>query len=616
MKAAGLRTVGARMRIGPMMHWPEVRKRRAWPLDGNAAVGATILLVGILYVVFLANWAGPIDGLWSIDQGVRLEQIESLRATRFRSLATLYPGESIDPNHEFTPLLGQYLYRNGRSYSMFSVAWAATSSVPFALFSYAGLYVVPVGATLVLLFLAHRLTRENLSTAGRLLLVLVLGLTTPLAFYGLVFWDHTLVAMLVLLALWWVVPEGREDGARRLFLAGLTFGLAAWFRPETMLAFSALPGAMLLARRLPGWKPLLWLATGGAAALIPLFLFNQLAYGFFLGPHVLVAGHVTYIGGGLAAQWRRRTEWAALLLAPRWRGALAAIAALLLLRLAGRWPPLARRRRLLTISSLLLAAAGIGILLRLADGLQASILATAPLALLLLLPTPESCPESVEAPPQRPASDPGARTPGGRGPMSQFLGLFALLYLFLAFLAGIPDGGVQWGPRLLLPAVAPLAIAGFLRLADWTERPIPAAPRAALFAAFLLLSAAGLVSEIRGLRAIHSANEASRGVVEAVIQTGQRTVVCSDTAVASLLAPIFYRGYLVFRAETAGRLEQLVARLARHRLGGFVLIDRPERPVLTAPPGKGIVFVEGSVRVLPLGFRATVFRITAAGSSH
>src|SRR5262245_5113481 len=85
-----------------------------------AAPSAAFLLVGILHVYLLATQAGPLDGVWSIDQGVRVEQIQSLIATRYRSLASVYYGEFVDPTRAYTPLLGQYLYRAGKSYSMFS----------------------------------------------------------------------------------------------------------------------------------------------------------------------------------------------------------------------------------------------------------------------------------------------------------------------------------------------------------------------------------------------------------------------------------------------------------------------------------------------------------------
>jgi hypothetical protein len=572
---------------------PDVRHRTTAPTREGAAVVLAILLVAFLHVSLLATRVGPLDGLWSIDQGVRLEQIESLLQTRFRSLETVYPGASVDLPTGASPLVGQYLYRDHKSYAMFSVASAGLNALPYALFSARGLYVIPVAGTLVLLFLAQRLTRAVLSAGARSLLVLVLALTTPLAFYSLVFWDHTLVAMLTMLAIWLAIPAETAPTARGLAWAGFILGLGSWFRPEILLGLPALAGAILLVGTKPRWTPLIRLGAGAAIALAPLFLFNRLAYGVFLGPHVLVAGKLRYYGETLAAVLRQRLGWAKLLVAPPWPEALAALAALLLLLLAGRWAPLARRQRALTLSSIVLVFLAIAILRRQDLDLQTTLLATSPFLLLVMLPSPWPAEER--------RTEPNARR------LSRFLTFFGALYVLLVFLAVLPDGGAQWGPRLLLPAVPPLVIAGFLRLAEWTRRPVSSLASVTLVAAALTLAAAGLVSELDGLRSIREANEESHGLVEAIVRSGQRVIVCSDPAIPSMLAPIFYRGYLVFRAETAERLGLLAGRLAGHGLHEFMLIHRFDQPVLTEPV-EFAVPVEGSQQTFLKIYRAGVFR--------
>ncbi|MGH9366316.1 MAG: LA_3751/LA_3752 family putative glycosyltransferase [Thermoanaerobaculia bacterium] len=585
-------------------------KGRARPRDA-APVGVTILLVGILYTVLLATRVGPLDGVWSIDQGVRIEQIQSLLATRFRSLASVYPGDAVDPKHGFTPLLGQYFYRDGRSYSMFSAAWAVLNSLPYRFLSYTGLHVVPLVSTLGLLLVAARLTRGLIGTGWRLVLILVLGLATPLFFYSFVFWEHSLVSMLALLALYLAIREGDGPLKGRLTWSGALLGLAVWFRPEMVIAVPALAGALLLTDRPPRWRPILRLAAGAAAALASLFLFNQLAYGNFLGPHVLVAGHVIYGGQSLATLQRRRADWAAFLIAPPWPVVLTAIGALLFLRFL--YPRLSRtrgRHQLLTLSAAGLAFIGVALLVQTGQGLETSLLVTAPLGLLWLLPWPGQT--SVQAGGKRiagKAPEEEARLNASSARTGRRLGLFAVLYVSLAFLGVLPDGGNQWGPRMLLPAVAPLVVAGFLRLAEWTRRPLPAAAGAGLVLAFLALASAGLFSELRGLRAIRTANQDARRFSDAVAATGERVVVCSDTIVPKLLAPIFYDGYLVFRAETAARFERLAQRLVNHSLRRLVLIDRPEGPVLPLPPGSVSVVADGPPIPLPKGYRLTVLRL-------
>jgi hypothetical protein len=563
-----------------------------------------VLLVGALYVVLLATRVGPLDSVWSIDQGVRLEHIESLLATRFHSLATVYPGDPIDPKHDFTPLLNQYLYRDGRSYSMFSAAFSALTSLPYRFFSYAGLYVVPIASTLGLLLIAGRLTRGLLPPRWRIVLILALSLTTPLLFYSLVFWDHTLVSMLVLLALHWTIRADGGSRIGRLAGAGAVLGVAAWFRPEMVLAAPSLALALLLAKVPPGWKLIVPLAAGAGAGLAPLFIFNQAAYGTFLGPHVLVAARVTYPSRSLSELLRARADWAAFLISPPWRVGIAVIGVLLVLRFLGaRVSVGAARRSPLLFSAALMTGLGVILLSRSADGLETTLLVTAPLTLLWLLPSsPEPPPASVDI-------GPGAEPAPSAEHVERILGVFGISYLALAFLAGLPNGGNQWGPRVLLPAVAPLVIAGFLRAAAWRLQRPPGVAGAAVGAAFLTLAAAGVASELRGLRTLEAKNAEIRQFSIAVAGTGERVVVCSDTIVPKLLAPIFYRGYLMFRAETPDRLARFVPNLQNNGFRRFVLIDRPEQPVLASWFASRGVVAEGPPVPLPKGYQLTVVRL-------
>jgi hypothetical protein len=588
---------------------PALRGSRAFrAIRGESPVYFALLSLGALYVFLLATRVGPLDGVWSIDQGVRIEQIQSLLLTRFRSLATVYPGQPIDPKLQFTPLLGQYLFQNGRSYSMFSTAWAALSSLPYRLFSYPGLYVIPVVATLLLLFCAGRLTRPLLSPGARAVLILSLGLTTPLCFYSLVFWDHALVAMLAMLALWGALPDGSRRESGRLLAAGAALGISVWFRPETFLAIPALGAAVWTTGERARGRSLVALAAGGGATLAPLLLFNRFAYGVLAGPHVAVVTPVLQLEASVGSHFHRRMEWAAAVLAPPWRSVLAAIGAILALRVLYGWTSRPGQRRLLvTLSAVALVLVGVQ-LVRHDDWFsQTSLLLTAPLALLCLLPWAAGGGHAVRSHngaggANLPHASPAARL--GRG-----LAVFAALFLALAWLVGLPEGGSQWGPRMLLPAIAPLVVSGFLRLVDWTRHPLPGIASVALVASFAMLAAAGGHSQYRGIAAVRLANENSRRFSDVVLESKQRVVVCSDTAVPKLLAPIFYRGDFIFRAETPERLGRLLPNLRQAGFRELLLIDHLEKPVLGLPSDTAPFATTGTAQGLPFGYRATVVRI-------
>jgi hypothetical protein len=536
------------------------RRFRLWP-------AAAITAIGILYVIILATALGPLNGFWSSDQGVKVIQVTSLLLNKFRTNALIYPGSVYDPEIAMSPLRGQYLQHGGDTYAMFSAQFAFASSIPFFLFGYPGLYIIPIVSTLCTLRAVATIGRSLLSPGWVLISILLCGLTTPLFFYSLVFWEHTLATLLVTTALALLLLGMERKGALPLFIAGLFLGAAPWFRNETMLAIPAVLFALVVVRRTGALQAMAWVAMGALLSVGILLVFNQSAYGSFVGPHVLVASRSNYTAEtSLASMVEQRFNWATILLVPRaHRFFVIDLGLFVAAALIGNT---SRNRAVIWLSlvTIVVFAMRLSSLVQYESsaGLHSTLLETFPLVLLCLVP--RAYPEQAVAEKHQVAAPAEA---WAKPQIAAVLGLFALGYIGLAWLAYIPDGGTQWGPRVLLPAIPPLVLVALWRLSTWFNRSDTQQIAIVLALALVLLSGTSLLGEVYGLRQIYNFNSSNAFMTQTVNHSGEQVIITDTWYAPALLAPIFYDGHLIYLVDTPQQFEQLVDRLAEHKVAQF-----------------------------------------------
>lgn len=558
------------------------------------AVAGTLLLVGAIYCGLLAFWVGPLNAFWSSDQGVKLIQVQSLVLNKYRSSALQYPGMSIDPLQAFSPLRGQYLAYQQQSYAMFSQLFAALSGVPYFLFGYAGLYLLPLLSGVLILAACAPLARRLIDSAAlAIVALLVIGVTSPVLFYSLIFWEHTPATLLVLLGVWQAVVAAETGRTRNALLAGLLVGLAAWLRNESVLAVVALGLALLLAGRSLRWRLALWIGAGATVTILPLLLFNQLTYGVFLGPHVVVAGQAAYTSGvDLGAQLAERRDWAALLLVPGdhpwW---MAGLLLILVLGLSSRLLPTGRSR--LISGWGIVATAGVMAFAMLTTALTSnptSLLLTFPIALLWALP--------------------GMPGPDASGPQTaRIVGVFSISFILLAWAAAIPDGGSQWGPRLLLPAIPLLGLLGLRQASNWyAVQRQQIGTIALVVVAAMLVNAAALV-ELRGLRVLRELNIANYGLLTTVAQSEQQVIITDIWYAPPYVAPIFYDQRMVFLIQNSAELDQLLAQLEQHRQTSFYYLGTQREQIVSGSRAHERLVISQEALNLPHDLSGAIYRI-------
>lgn len=195
--------------------------------------------------------------------------------------------EKIRPSHGF--IMG---LRNGYA-TVCLPLFALLGGIGYRLIGFGGLLLFPllagIGTVIVTYAMAGRLGLKS-----RDLLMLALGLATPLVLYSAVFWDHSLHMFLVAVAgyLFLRALEARRAGYAAL--AGATLGLGIWFHAMFPLLFIASSlAAIPLFRGRALRRPVAALVLGFVLPVALWAYANLCIYGTAGGPYTLMHSAVS-----------------------------------------------------------------------------------------------------------------------------------------------------------------------------------------------------------------------------------------------------------------------------------------------------------------------------------
>jgi hypothetical protein len=540
--------------------------RGAW----QAAAGAGALVFAACAALVAAL---PGDAYWINDCGSKALLAERLWASGFRDAHFSWREARADPAGRFFPIPPPFaLPHAGGFLSTYPPAYAALAAPALAAFGPRGLRLpaalgAAACAALFALWAAPALGRRS-AFAGALLL----GLASPLLFYGVTVWEHSLTVALVLAASL-CAARGR---AAHWAAAGAALGAACWLREELALALAAFAAAALLgsgrrARVLvePGGPSLACgslrggrlsrvglLAAGAALPGAALLAFNALYFGHPLGGHVLAnllappagaaAGRLDALAGLLGGFGHSAGERALF-------AGLGLGLPLLGLAAAGRAARAGPRAELVLSGALALAA-----LLAWGAGAWRQLASASPLETLvlhngLLLQWPLAALAGLGL--FRVWRDP-AYTELRRGLAAGvfFAGLVVCAGVAFPTSYGAQVGaGVHFGPRVLLPALPALLL---LALAAAQRG------RAADRLACALLAAAGLASALLALGLLREQQAESGRVARALRALPPAAVVTSHPFLPQHLAGLWdAKSFLL--APDPGALHAAAAALAR-----------------------------------------------------
>jgi hypothetical protein len=211
--------------------------RRTWIRSGELLAGTLLL---ILYVVAFA-WM-PRDVFWHPDEGAKFLAMRTLGWDHGLTYTLQYPGRVIDPTFEFYAghCGGGQVYPqpepDGGVHFRWPIWFPLASRPFFDAFGIAGVYVLPLLAG----WLSALVAGGWMTLAGSQLAplaILLIGCSTPLFFYSLGFFEHTLATFFGLVAAS-ILISARRRGWRTLLLLTPFLVIAVLLRVE-MLAFAA-----------------------------------------------------------------------------------------------------------------------------------------------------------------------------------------------------------------------------------------------------------------------------------------------------------------------------------------------------------------------------------------
>jgi len=215
----------------------------------------------------------PANAFWISDAGNKNLVAENFAVSGYRHVSIGYPAADIDPGFRWFPAAGNHFRQLGTHY--FSI-------VPWVfplLAAPLGTSWIPLAAGIGILMMMPALLRAVGSDADPAWAVIVTAFATPLAFYSLDFWEHTLATLLATGA---VVLLLR----RKPLLAGLAAGASIVIRDEGYVFLAAVIVALAVAHELrPRIAPLL---LGAAIVIAPYWFAQWTIFGNPFGLHLAV----------------------------------------------------------------------------------------------------------------------------------------------------------------------------------------------------------------------------------------------------------------------------------------------------------------------------------------
>jgi hypothetical protein len=507
-----------------------------------------LALVAMVYAG-LAFFILPQAAFFSSDEGLKLIQVENFARKGITGFSLDYPGRSLDPELSYVPINNPpALIREGKVYAVYPIVFPLLATPLYRILGYSGLYVIPIVSGLLTLVITCWLAR--LTGGSGTSSTIVLGLCSPLVFYSLVFWDHTLGTMLSTLAIALVLKNA--DNARKSWLiaGGILFGLAIWVRSEMYVMALVVP-AVLLFRSSRRFVHTLSLCLGMLVALIPLWIFQFLVYGDPIGPHV---EHFAW----LAKEVPVTSDRVAIIYHTLLEGNSSAVLSFLYIMAFVASAMLFRSSRLRRQTSLVIVSFGILAVATIPNVLEASagrplggLITTAPFLVFGFTALLNS---SVRE-------------------RNRILLAIGLGYAALVSVMTPVDPGLQWGPRFLLPIFPALAVvatnnfhalqaAGELRSAHL------------LRACFICTVALSLAVQAAGLRTLYVIKSRDRELIEKTGQLDAVHILSDEYGYAQYAAPLFYEKQF-FYVRDQEDYQRLTETLANHGISRYAFVTYP-----------------------------------------
>jgi hypothetical protein len=287
------------------------------PTHRLGALAFTVAAIALLAILATL----PPTGFFSADSGPKYWQCVAFAEGEGWPRGFDYPARDLDPERRHIPPFTAPI--GDRLASIYPVLFPLLAAVPELAAGDRALRLLPWLAALAAAWATGRLAsalRGDPVTGWGSAAALA---ATPLAFYAIAFWEHSLAAAMVVVGLLLVV-EGERDGARmpwRWGALGVLVGLGTWVRSEVVFLAPVLVVAAVWQNGPARPRSVLALAGGCVAGLAGGAAVQAVTLGRWLPLHATYhAGSSLRAHDFLASRLASLTEFAA----PHWSAGLAA----------------------------------------------------------------------------------------------------------------------------------------------------------------------------------------------------------------------------------------------------------------------------------------------------
>lgn len=222
--------------------------------------GFHIVLISLILLA-LGWYIASFDTFFSSDTGLRFMQVRQLIDHGWRTFAIDYPQQILDPNLEHVPYYYAYSLIDSEIYFDVSHVYPLLVSFFYSFLGKIGLPIVAVTGTVLTAVAIYKLAKlTNLPRPQILLWVTVFA--TPMLFYSLELWDHTLAAACGAWAVYGVAKALVGNRWQPAFWSGLVAGFGLAQRPE-MYLFTLVLGLAVLIFAWRRWRLIMAFIVGG-----------------------------------------------------------------------------------------------------------------------------------------------------------------------------------------------------------------------------------------------------------------------------------------------------------------------------------------------------------------
>jgi hypothetical protein len=537
------------------------------PVDVGARLGLG-LLAGVLavYAILAFRIFSP-QAVYSGDIGVKYVQARSLADHRFRRLDIPYRAAFLDPEQRFVPFRPPFaLTVDGQLQAIFPPGTALVDGVFVALADMSGMVLASFASAAVVLWAAWRLGSGQAAAA----IPLLLGLATPLWFYGCIGWEHAPAVAFAMLAFW---AASRSSSVWGAALAGLLLATGASLRDEVILLAPGLTLAVWWIQR-TGRAPLAACAGLGvglaAAGLIEVWWFHRplaahLQHAVHLLRNVLQAANTPNPDvpslQPLTVRERYETVIQYWLLGYSRDLPIALSAAGLALALAVRWGWQARAPLAACLVALVALSVWDTETLLAAPKWVPGLYRLSPFLVFAVIPSPDS----------------GAE----HGWLRPVATCSLVSYLLLAFAGADTSGGKALGPRLLLPLLPLLTVAAWQGIVRHLHAPRPIDRWIGRLG--LTLVVAAFAVQLGSTIPAYARRSAEEGAAVQYLRADEDTIIVADDPfTAQLLLPLYYRK-IILLADSPPLADALGAMLARQSFSSALVVSRDPQPRIGLP---------------------------------